>query len=355
MSGDDEGRDHEPTERRLEEARRKGDLPRSADTNTAASYLGLLIALAGLGAAGVAAFAQSASAFLSAAADPVRRPGTVVALDAFRMAGAFWPALVLPAAAVLISLVVQRAVVVAPDKLALRLSRIDPLANARQKFGRGGLVEFAKALIKAAAVAAGLVMLAGGDGDRILAPQRLPAAAVGALAARVLTEVVLWSALVAGAIGAGDLLWQRFEFRRRNRMTRQELVEEFKQSEGDPHLRQARRQRAEAIATNRMLRDVARADVVIVNPTHYAVALRWSRASGRAPVCVAKGVDAMAAQIRLRAAEAGVPIRSDPPTARALHASVGLGEEIRTEHFAPVAAAIRFAEAMRRRSRERGR
>ena len=100
-----------------------------------------------------------------------------------------------------------------------------------------------------------------------------------------------------------------------------------------------------------MLADVEKADVVIVNPTHYAVALEWKRGSGRAPVCLAKGVDEVARRIRERAGEHKVPIWSDPPAARAIHATVEIGEEIRTEHFAPVAAAIRFAEAMRKKAR----
>jgi flagellar biosynthetic protein FlhB len=108
---------------------------------------------------------------------------------------------------------------------------------------------------------------------------------------------------------------------------------------------------AQAIAQNRMMADVPKADVVIVNPTHYAVALKWSRGSRRAPVCLAKGVDHVAARIREAAATAGVPIRSDPPVARALYASIELGQEIRPEHYAAVAAAIRFADAMRRRAR----
>jgi flagellar biosynthetic protein FlhB len=128
-------------------------------------------------------------------------------------------------------------------------------------------------------------------------------------------------------------------------------MDEFKESEGDPHFKAARRQRAQEVATNRMLVDVARADVVVVNPTHYAVALRWDRGKGGAPVCVAKGVDEIARAIRERAAEHGIPIHSDPPTARAMFASVELGQEIRAEHFRAVAAAIRFADAMRRKAR----
>jgi flagellar biosynthetic protein FlhB len=136
-------------------------------------------------------------------------------------------------------------------------------------------------------------------------------------------------------------------------MSRKELMDEYKESEGDPHFKAARRQRAQDIATNRMLADVEGADVVIVNPTHYAVALRWDRGKGGAPVCVAKGVDEIARVIRERAALHGVPVHSDPPAARAIYAAVELGQEIRIEHFRAVAAAIRFADAMRKKARQR--
>lgn len=116
-----------------------------------------------------------------------------------------------------------------------------------------------------------------------------------------------------------------------------------------------RRARAQEIATNRMLLDVPKADVVIVNPTHYAVALKWSRSKGSAPVCVAKGVDEVALRIRAVAETARIPVHSDAPTARALHATVEIGREIAPEQYRAVAAAIRFADRMRRAARSRGR
>ena len=128
-------------------------------------------------------------------------------------------------------------------------------------------------------------------------------------------------------------------------------MDETKESEGDPHFKQTRRQRGQEIAMTQMMADVPRADVVIVNPTHYAVALMWSREPGAAPTCVAKGVDETAKRIRQIAQESAVPIHSDPPTARALHATVDIGVEIPTEHFAAVAAAIRFSDAIRKRAR----
>ena len=135
-------------------------------------------------------------------------------------------------------------------------------------------------------------------------------------------------------------------------MSHKELTDEAKQAEGDPHMKQQRRQRGHEIAMNKMIAEVPTADVVIVNPTHYAVALKWDRSTPGAPECVAKGVDNVAARIREIAQENAVPIHSDPPTARALYASVNLGEEIAPEHYKPVAAAIRFAEAMREKARK---
>jgi len=102
------------------------------------------------------------------------------------------------------------------------------------------------------------------------------------------------------------------------------------------------------------MHDVPKADVVIVNPTHFAVALRWTRGDVGAPVLVAKGVDGIALRIRQVAEESGVPIHSDPPTARAIEATVEIGREIDPDHYKAVAAAIRFAEAMRRKAKERG-
>lgn len=162
-------------------------------------------------------------------------------------------------------------------------------------------------------------------------------------------SLVLVVSLVVGLI---DIVWQRQEHLRKNRMSRKEVTDEAKQQDGDPHVKNQRRQRGYEIAMNQMLADVPEADVVIVNPTHYAVALKWTRKPGAAPACVAKGVDEIAARIREVAAKEGVPIHSDPPTARALHATVEIGQEIHPDQYRAVAAAIRFAEAMRARARK---
>ncbi len=354
---DDSEKEHEPTQKRLDDARRRGEIVRSAEITLAAAYGGLLAAALGPGAAAIRRFGEANMALLDRAEATSAQilEGGTAAMGGV-VAATLLPALPflgLPAVGVLVALLVQRAIVFAPEKLALRLSRIDPMANARQKFGRAGLFEFAKSTVKLVVISLLLGWFLSDRLPRALLAQGLDAGPVAAELGQMIVEFLLLVLVVAGATGAMDYLWQRHEHLRRHRMSRQELVEEFKDAEGDPHIKGQRRQRAEAIATNRMLADVPKADVVIVNPMHYAVALRWDRTSRRAPVCVAKGVDEVAARIREAAATAGVPIRPDPPTARALHASVKIGREILPEHYAPVAAAIRFAETMRRRARER--
>lgn len=358
MSGDDDGeKEHEPTQKRLDDARRRGEVVRSAELTLAAAYGGLLLAALGPGAAAIRRFGDAGMALLDRAEETshlLLDGGT--AASGGVIAAALLPVLpffLLPAACVLAALLAQRAIVVAPEKLAPRLSRIDPLSNARQKFGRAGLFDFARNAVKLVVISLLLGWFLADRLPEILLVQGRDAGPVAAELGRMIVQFLMLVLAVAGVTGAVDYLWQRQEHLRRNRMSRQELVEEFKDSEGDPHVKGQRRRRAEAIATNRMLAEVPKADVVIVNPTHYAVALRWNRASRRAPVCVAKGVDEVAARIRAAAATAGVPIRSDPPTARAIHAGVEIGREIGPEHYAAVAAAIRFAEKMRRRARER--
>ena len=135
-------------------------------------------------------------------------------------------------------------------------------------------------------------------------------------------------------------------------MSHKEMRDEVKESEGDPHLKQARRARAQEVAMTQMMADVPFADVIIVNPTHFAVALKWEGTKASAPKCVAKGTDEVAMRIRAVAKESNVAIHSDPPTARLLFAAVEVGQEIRPEHYAAVAVAIRFADTLKQGKRK---
>ena len=347
---------YEATPRKLEEARERGDLPKSADLTATAAMAGLL-ALALLPGGWVLTRLGALAQNMLEQADPLSAQllggGTAITGGLiWAMILAIAPAFVLPAVFVLATLIAIRGLVLAPEKLEPKVSRISLVGNAKQKFGPAGLFEFAKNAVKLAVYCGllwGFVVL---NLDPLLATVgQGPGQAAGALVRMMLWFTVLLVVVMA-VIGAVDYLWQIHDHATRQRMTHKELMDEFRQSEGDPYLKQERRQRAQEIAGNRMLDDVPRADVVIVNPTHYAVALKWDRGRASAPICVAKGVDEMAARIRERATEAGVPLHSDPATARALHASVEIGAEITPEHYAPVAAAIRFSEAMRGKARK---
>ena len=153
--------------------------------------------------------------------------------------------------------------------------------------------------------------------------------------------------MLSFVIGFIDYIWQYHTHMVKNRMSRKDLEDETKDSEGDPHIKGSRRQRAQEIAMNQMISDVPGSDVIVVNPTHYAVALKWGKAPGTAPICVAKGVDEIAAVIRETALKHSVPIHSDPPAARSIYAAVAIGSEVHEEHYRAVAAAINFAEKMR--------
>ncbi|MES2435827.1 MAG: flagellar type III secretion system protein FlhB [Pseudomonadota bacterium] len=353
MSEDDDDKSHEPSQKRLEDARKRGEIPKSADLSTAASYAGfVLVGLVGGGSL-LQQFGQTGLVLLDQPdrLAPLlfgRAPAPVAGMAAGFVTAAL-PLFVVPMLAVLLVLFAQRAVHFAPEKLAVKWSRISPLTTARQKFGRDGLFEFGKSFAKLLTVALILGVQLSNNAADILASLALAPAQSVALMLKLLLHFMVLVVITTTLFGGADYMWQRMQHLRRNRMSRKDLMDEMKDSEGDPHVKQQRRQRAQEIATNRMLQDVAKADVVMVNPTHYAVALKWSRKGRAAPICVAKGVDEVAARIRAKAAEAGVPLQSDPPTARAIYATVEIGQQIRPEHYRAVAAAIRFAEAMRKR------
>jgi len=350
---------HDPTPRRLEEARRQGDIPLSAELTTFAVQAAMALVVIALGGITLPAAAGALAGFLAradgvagvAGAAPLLVPLVGPGIAAALLPLAPW--FLLPPAAALLALAAQKAPAFAPAKLAPKLSRLSPVANARQKYGPRGLMEFLKALARLAVVAVLLGSYLSANLGRItgsaaLAPQ-IALVTLGDLMAGLLVRVVV----AAAAFALLDLAWQRHSHHSRNRMTRRQLLDELKESEGDPALRQQRRARAAALATAPLRKVVAEASVVIVNPTHFAVALAWDPARDGAPRCVAKGVDEIALRIRDLAAEHGVPVHSDPPAARALFAGARIGAEIDRRHYRAVAAAIRFADRMRARAAQR--
>ena len=351
-----EDREYAPSQKKLDEARQRGDAPRSADLSSAFALLGFLVSaviagpavVAGVGGLGVELLGRAdrlAALFLTSGSQ-----GLKLVFDACLAAGAL---LLGPLFGALLGHLLQRNWALTPANIAPKLSRVSLLANAKQRFGLNGLVEFVKSTVKAALILGVLILSVRHQLPEVIATSRLSAGEVSLYLAdqsRRFTVIVLVIAIV---IGLADAFWQHFRFVSRNRMSRKEVTDEQRDAEGDPHAKSHRRRKAQDLALNQMIAEVQKADVVIVNPTHYAVALRWDRGRRSAPICVAKGVDEIALRIRDTAAAAGIPVRGDPPTARAIHATVAVGEEIHPDHYRAVAAAIRFAEAIRRRARGR--
>lgn len=348
---------HDPTPQKLEEARKKGDIPRSTDMSAAAAMIGLLLALSFSGAD----LSQSTGAVLASLVDRAHGFSGLLLAPGGLEIGFKWvnaaltpllPIFLLPFGLALASLVAQRAFAVSFEKVVPKFSRLGLISNAKQKFGPSGLVQFLKSTVKMITIATVLIIYLVGKNDELIGSVNGNKHSVFALLGETLITITMASCVIFTIIGLIDLLWQRYDHARKLRMSFQDMKDEHKSSEGDPHTKAQRRQRGQEIATNRMMLDVPKADVVIVNPTHYAVALKWDRAPGKAPECVAKGTDEVAARIREMAAEHGVPIHSDPPTARAIFGSVEIGEEIEPKHYRAVAAAINFAEKIREKARK---
>lgn len=353
---DSSDKSFDPTPQKLQKSREKGDIARSTDLHVFGSYAGLLLAIMATGAASIQTLASNLMTFLDrpdklseifidgSAQQPM---GLILSNSGLSIT----PFFALPACAVILSILAQKGLVFAPEKIRPKLSRISIISNAKNKFGRSGLFEFSKSFVKLV-----LYSICLGFFLRSRLPDMISIIHTGpglvlTLMARLCVEFLFLVLVVSGFIGAVDAIWQHGEYLRKNRMSRKEITDENKESEGDPHMKQQRRQRGQQIAMSQMMADVPKADVIIVNPTHYAVALGWSRAPGEAPVCLAKGVDEIAAAIRKTAHESGVPIQQDPPTARALFSSVSIGQEILEDQYRAVAAAIRFAEQMRVRAK----
>ncbi|WP_439579562.1 flagellar biosynthesis protein FlhB [Elioraea sp.] len=331
-----------PTPRRLEKAREDGEVPVSKDLATAAALAGATIGAAMVGP-------DAAKALIAAIVVLFERAHTV---DPALMTEALWP--VLRAAALLLigiaafalalgagTTLAQTRLLVSAKRIAPKRSRLSPLAGAKRIVSPENLMEFVKSLAKLSVLIAAAVAVLWDAPSRLLhsaewAPSTLLAVVV-ADAFRLL--LALLAALTV--IGVLDVAWSRYRHAQRLRMSRQDIREEMKQSEGDPEIRaRLRRIRAER-SRNRMLAAVPKSTVVITNPTHYAVALAYDRDGSAAPKVMAKGVDHLAAKIRASAEEHRIPIVANPPLARALY-TVEVDREIPEEHYQAVAEIIAY-------------
>jgi flagellar biosynthetic protein FlhB len=346
----DSDRTQDPTQKRLDEALERGDVVKSQEVST--------WFVIGGGALMLAAFSGSMSGGLTATFRGLLANSHQIPVDgrglisiAGRIEREVLAAIALPLAVLVLAALagnmIQHRLVWSADSLKPKFSKISPLAGLKRLFSSQALANFAKGLIKLAVI--GSVMVA------LLWPQRYRLEALvstdilgtllltRSLSLNLLATVVAIMFLVAAA----DYLFQYRQWFERQKMSVREMKEEFKQSEGDPMVKGKIRQLRQARMRKRMMAAVPKASVIITNPTHYAIALQYDRGMA-APVCLAKGVDAVALKIREVAGEHSIPIVENPPLARALHASVEIDQEIPPEHYKAVAEIIGYVMKLRR-------
>ncbi|WP_445397128.1 flagellar biosynthesis protein FlhB [Zobellella sp. An-6] len=343
---DGQERTEQPTEQRLRQAREKGQIPRSKELGTAAVLLsaaaGLLMISGPLGRAMSRVFEQNFRVERAALFDP---EAMMAALKS-SVLSLMWPLLGL-FAMVLVAALVGNTLLggfnFSTQAMMPKLSRMSPLAGIKRMFGLQALVELLKSIAKVVFIATFAIWLLWGQFENILrlSDETLPAAMIGAL------ELLLWMGLLLCLallpIVAIDVPFQRWNHNRQLKMTLQEVKDEYKNTEGKPEVKGRIRRLQQEMANRRMMAEVPTADVVVVNPSHYSVALRYDKDKpGSAPVVVAKGLDEIALKIREIAREYEVPVISSPALARAVYHSTKLDKEIPEGLFVAVAQVLAY-------------
>jgi flagellar biosynthetic protein FlhB len=350
-------RTEEPTPRKLQQAREKGDVPKTPDLAPLAALVAAATVLAIFGGRMAKDMALAMLPFIAHPDQFSLSGGGGVAVARQAITAAAVPLLtVLLAAAVAGAAgnIVQHGLMFTPSKLAPNFSHLSPMSGLKRTFGPDGLMQFAKSILKLVLVAVVAWWALKPNVHQLQGLVTLDPVAMLPFSAEILRRLVFAVAGLMLAIAGFDWFWQRHRFMSRMRMSKEELKEDFKQTDGDPHVKARQRQLRQERARRRMMQAVPTATVVVMNPTHFAVALKYDAEETPAPICVAKGVDALALKIREVAEEAGVPVIEDPPLARSLYAAVDIDEVIPPKHYEAVAKVIGFIlNAGRRRTAAR--
>ena len=349
MADDSDDKTEDPTQKHLDEALERGDVVKSQEVNT-----WFMIAAAAL-------VLSSFSGSIGSISTPLRNlianswmirvdgPGLLQLGERleYMLIGALGVPFLLLVVAAIAGNMLQHRLVWSVDPIMPKFSKISPASGAKRVFGKQALLNFFKGIFKLVVVGTVMGVILWNDRFRLetmlqLDPQTM-ISVIFELTKHLLGSVVALLAIVAVA----DYFFQYRQWFERQKMSLQEIKEEFKQSEGDPHIKGRIRQLRNAKMKKRMMAAVPKASVVITNPTHYAVALSYERGM-KAPICVAKGVDLIALKIREVAKAHDIPIVENVPLARALHASVEIDDEIPVEHYHAVAEVIGYVMGLKR-------
>ncbi|MFM9996032.1 MAG: flagellar biosynthesis protein FlhB [Phycisphaerales bacterium] len=339
-------RTEQPTSRRMSEARSRGQVARSQDLGAAIDLSAAVVLLVAFGGTGIMVLASITRGLLGGDA-----PGTPLDAEsiwaAIAWAGAKAAWLVVPVLLVMFVVGVlaqmsQFGWLWTAQPLQPKFDKLNPVAGLKRLVNRRNLVKTLVNSLKLAAVTAIAVFVVWRRMPTLAALPTIEAVAALYMVVRLALELVLWLLPLLLMIGLVDFLYQRWQHTRDLKMTRQEVQDERRSSEGDPDVKRRRHRMAQEIALHQIRTAVPRADVIVTNPTHFAVALRYDAATMRAPKVVAKGLDSMAFRIREVGLVHGVPIVERPPLARALFWNLDVGQEVRPEHYEAVAEVLAY-------------
>lgn len=346
----------EPTSKRLEDAHKRGEVAKSQEVKHWFMILGGTIALMMFASTSAPRLTQLLIPYLGMAhqfrAESDAFGGAIAQL-AGGVAMAMGPPILILLLAAVAGNMVQHKPVFALDKIKPKWNKLSPLSGIKRMFSINSVVEFLKSIAKLAIVGTVMGILLSPEWDRLETLVTYEPGALMSLIASLVFRILVGVIVILGFIAGLDFAFQKAQNLKKQRMTKQEVREEYKQLEGDPHVKARLRQIRMERARRRMMAAVPDATVVITNPTHYAIALRYIQDEMDAPRVVAKGADDVAMRIRDVAIANDVPLIENPPLARALYATVELDDMIPSEHYKAVADVIGYVMGLadkRRRS-----
>jgi flagellar biosynthesis protein FlhB len=345
-SEDESAKTEEPSQKKLDDARKKGQIPATRELNHFFMMLGFAFFAITLGPKVGRDTLELLAPFITAPDQYEMSAGGVNTLMYNLAVGTIMLLLLtflLTFVTALAPAIVQRKWVFSGDQIAPKFSKISPMAGVGRLFGMKALVEFLKNLLKITVIGAICV------GVYLPYQDKLPSLMLATdsmvmmkFAATISGKILIGVCIFLFLLSIIDYVYQRSIIMKQLRMSKYDLKQEYKQQEGDPHvkgkLKQIRRERAK----KRMMANVPKADVIITNPTHFAVALKYDSATMKAPVVLAKGADEVAARIREKAGEHKIPIIRNPPLARVLYDTTDIDDEIPLEHYQAVAKIIGY-------------
>lgn len=333
------------TPRRRQEARREGRIPRSPELTSAVTLVALLVGLRLVGGRILSGWTDMMQQTLGNAATADFTQQSLIGLLDGELLDFVKLILPLIAIALVVGVLVsfmQVGAVFLPNHLVPDFNRINPVSGFRRLFSLKSSVEALKSLLKLAVVGLVAYMALHGSTAKIAMLGQVSINSYPSVVGQIVFQMGIEISILMVLIGALDFMFQRFEFEKSIRMSRQDIKDEMKQQEGDPLVRGRIRQRGRAIAMQRMMAAVPKADVIVTNPTHFAVALQYDASKNAAPVVVAKGSDELARRIRQAATDAGVPIVENKPLAQTLWKTVEIGEAIPDSLYQAVAQVLAY-------------